>query len=152
MNVRCYSISKGNVEDYICYDQGSQLQSPSIEYCYPFLNLLNRELAYKWIPPLVCSYFCSSGCPITCWYSFLSYVMKGIASQVSNLRTQYKEPWAGLESRPIDLECTTLTTGPLHYTSHNCSSQASEINISYCCFTWRCINSLVIQVNPIHIR
>lgn len=98
-----------------------QLQSPSIEYRYLFLNLFNSELAYNWIPLLVCPYFCSLGCPATLNTQFSPMWWEALQakSQVSYLRTQYKDPWVGLESRPIDLECTTLTTGPLYYTSYN---------------------------------
>lgn len=87
-----------------------QLQSPSIKYCYLFLDLLNIELPYYWIIPLVSAYFCFQiAQQLLVLISIPKW--KGTLQIKSLLGTQYKDPQTGLESRTIDLECTTLPLG-----------------------------------------
>ena len=52
---------------------------------------------------LMGNYFCSSGYPTTCLYSFLLLCDERQLKDESHLRTQYKDPWTGFKLGPIDL-------------------------------------------------
>ena len=95
MNVHYnYIISKVNNKELMSASiKGGQSQSLSMEYCYsisPSVSLMGSEpiAGYPLVNPHILAVQVAKQLVGT---HFSSYVMRGIASQVSHLRTQYKD-------------------------------------------------------------